>query len=102
MGTKGIIAWAAFILVCAVIYIVSRKMKREIEEDGIETTGVISRIEDGGDTSDIDLTYYALYRTEDGEEVEGVISNPSADLAEGQKVRLKYHPKYKMNARLIR
>ena len=36
------------------------------------------------------------------EEIEGVISNPSSDLVVGQQVRLKYHPKHKMNARIIR
>ena len=41
------------------------------------------------------------YRTEDGEEVEGVLSNPWSNLEVGQKVRLKYYPKHKTSARLI-
>ena len=102
MDTKGILLWAGFIALCAVIWLLSRKTKKQIEETGIETTGVISRIEDAGGTEDIDLQYYARYRTEDGEEVEGILSNPSPDLEEGQQVRLKYHPKYRTNARLIR
>ena len=101
MDAKGIIIWAVFIVICAAIYFISRNMKKQIEENGIETTGVISRIEDEGGTEDITFTYYAKYLTEDGEEVEGIISNPVSDLAEGQQVRLKYHPKHKMNARLI-
>lgn len=101
MGTKGIIMWIVFIAICAAIIIISRKMKNEIEENGIETTGVISRIEDMGDPEDISLIYYAKYRTEDGEEVEGTISNPAAGLEVGQQVRLKYHPEHRMNARLI-
>ena len=101
MGTKGIIMWIVFIVVCGAIYIVSKKMKKETEENGIETTGVISRIEDTGGPEDISLSYYVRYLTEDGEEIEGVLSNPTSDLEVGQQVRLKYHPKYKTNARLI-
>lgn len=50
MDAKGIILWAVFITICAVIYFVSRNMKKQIGENGIETTGVISRIEDEGET----------------------------------------------------
>lgn len=101
MDTKGIILWAGLIIICAIIYLVSRKMKKEIEENGIETTGVISRITDEGGTDSVDLQYYVRYCTSEGEEVEGLLSNPRADLAEGQQVRIKYHPKYRTNARLI-
>ena len=101
MGVKGMIMWAVFIVVCAAIIFISRNMKKQIEENGIETTGVISRIEDEGGTEDITFIYYSKYQTEDGEEIEGIISNPTDDLIVGQSVRLKYHPKYKMNARLI-
>ena len=76
-------------------------MKKQIEENGIETTGVISRIEDAGGSDEIALQYFVRYRTEDGEEVEGLLSNPGSGLAEGQQVRVKYHPKRKTNARLI-
>ena len=102
MDTKGIVLWVIFIIICAVIYFVSRKVKNETEEKGIETTGIISRISDTGEPEDFSVDYYARYRTEDGEEVEGLISNPSSDLAEGQQVRLKYHPKHKMNARIVK
>ncbi len=101
MDTKGMIMWAVFIAVCAAIYVVSHKMKKEIKENGTETTGVISRIEDIGDPDDISLIYYVQYRTSDGEEVEGILLNPTPDLEEGQQVRIKYHPVYKANARLI-
>lgn len=83
------------------IYFVSNRMKKQIEENGIETTGVISRIEDVGAPDEITLHYYARYRTEDGEEVEGILSNPRSDLEVGQQVRIKYHPKHKANARLV-
>ena len=101
MEVKGIIMWIVFIAVCAAIYMVSRKIKREIEEKGIETTGVISRIEDSGGPENITFEYYAKYRILDGTEIEGIISNPTSDLKEGQEVRLKYHPEYKQNARLM-
>ena len=100
--TKGILLWAGLLVICAVIYFISRRMKKQIEENGIETTGVISRIADTGDADEINLNYYVRYRTADGEEVEGVLSNPRSDLEVGQKVRIKYHPKYQTNARLLR
>ncbi|MBE6910652.1 MAG: hypothetical protein E7474_13940 [Ruminococcaceae bacterium] len=102
MDTKGMILWAVLLVICAAVYLASLRMKKQIEEIGIETTGVISRITDVGGPDEIDLRYYARYRTEDGEEVEGILSNSGSDLEEGQQVRLKYHPKYKTNARLVR
>ena len=102
MDTKGILLWAGILVIFAAVFFLSRRMKKQIEENGIETTGVISRITDEGGPDEIDLRYYARYRTEDGEEVEGLLSNPSKDLEEGQQVQLKYHPKYRKNASLIR
>ena len=101
MDTKGIIMWAGFIWVCLIIIFVSRRTKKQIEEDGIVATGVITRITDEGSPEEIDINVYARYTTEDGEEIEGLISNPSPGLTVGQKVQLKYHPKYILNARLI-
>ncbi len=99
--TKGILLWALLLVICAIIFFISRRMKKQIEENGIETSGVISRIEDVGGADDIILHCYARYRTVDGEEVEGLLSNPGSDLEVGQQVRIKYHPKYKTNARLV-
>ncbi len=99
---KGILLWVGLAAVCAVIWLISQRMKKQIEENGIETTGVISRITDAGGSDDVTLHYYARYRTEDGEETEGLLSNPRSGLEVGQQVRLKYHPKHKTNARLIR
>ena len=103
MDTKAIFLWVGFALICAVIYFVSRRIKKQTEENGIETTGVVSCITQTGDidAEDMNFQYYVRYRTEDGEEVEGILSNPRSDLAEGQQVRIKYHPKYKTNARLV-
>ena len=98
---KGILLWVDFLAIVAAIYFFTRRIKKQIEENGIETTGVISAIRDEGGPDEIELRYYARYRTEDGEEIEGIISNPSSSLEVGQRVRLKYHPKLKANARII-
>ena len=98
---KGILLWVGLLAIFAIVFFLSQRMKKQIEENGIETTGVISRIVDFGSTDEINLQYYVRYRTEDGKEIEGVLSNPGKDLQEGQEVRIKYHPKFKNNARLI-
>ena len=100
--TKGILLWAGLLIICGIIFFLSRRMKKQIEETGIETNGVISRITDEGGSDEINLQYYARYRTENGEEVEGLLSNPRSNLEVGQQVRLKYHPKHKTNARLVK
>lgn len=100
--TKGILLWAGLLIICGIIFFLSRRMKKQIEENGIETNGVISRITDEGGLDEINLQYYARYRTEDGEEVEGLLSNPCSNLEVCQQVRLKYHPKHKTNARLVK
>lgn len=99
--SKGIIMWAIFLAVIAVGILISRKIKREIIENGIETEAVVSRIVEDGSLEDIDINVYVTFVTEDGEEIEAVLSNPRADLEEGDNVRIKYHPKYKANARLV-
>lgn len=98
---KGIIMWAVFLIVIAAGMLISRKMKKGINENGIETVAVVSRVSEDMSQDLSDFTVYVKYCTEDGEEVEGVLSNPRADLKEGQQVRIKYHPKYKANARLV-
>ena len=100
--TKGILLWAGLLILCGIIFFLSRRMKKQIEENGIETNGVISRITDEGGSDEINLQYYARYRTENGEEVEGLLSNPRSNLEVDQQVRLKYHPKHKTNARLVK
>ena len=101
MDTKDILLWAGFLAIGVIIVLVSHRMKKQIEANGIETTGVISRIENESGSDDTTLHYYARYRTAEGKEIEGVLSNPRDDLKIGQEVRLKYHPKFKTNARLV-
>ena len=98
---KGILIWVVFLVIIGAIYFFARRIKKQTEESGIETTGVIFRIEDVGGSDEIDLHYYARYHTADGAEVEGLVLNPRSNLEVGQQVRLKYHPKHKTNARLI-
>ena len=98
---NGTILWIAFLAVFAVGVFISKKISRQIDKEGIETVGYISRITDEGDTDEIDVHVYAKYRTEEGEEIEGTVLNPRADLMEGQTVRLLYHPTHKHNAKLI-
>ena len=98
---KGIIMWVVFLAVITAGILVSRRIKSGINENGIETDAVVSCITDDGTPEEIDINVYVRYRTENGEEIEGVLSNPRADLEEGQPVRIKYHPKYKNNARLV-
>ena len=98
---KGIIMWAVLLAVIAAGMLISRRTKNEIKDNGIETDAVVSRIVDDGTQTDIDINVYVSFITEDGSEIEAVISNPRTDLEEGQRVRIKYHPKYKTNARLV-
>lgn len=98
---KGIIMWMVFLAVIAAGMLISHRIKSEINENGIETDAVVSRIIDDGTPEEIDIDVYVRYRTENGEEVEGILSNPRANMEEGQTVRIKYHPKYKQNARLV-
>ncbi len=98
---KGIIMWGLFFAVFAAGMLISRWMKNSIIQNGIETYAVVSRIVDDGTQSDIDMNVYVTFIAEDGKEIEAVLSNPRTDLKEGQLVRIKYHPKYRNNARLI-
>ena len=98
---KGIIIWGVFLTVLIVGMLVTRKMKKDINENGIETDAVVSRIVEDSEPDSLDYMVYVRYCTQDGEETEGVLSNPRRDLEEGQQVRIKYHPKFKGNARLV-
>ena len=98
---KGIIMWIVFAAVFAVGVVVSRMIKNGTEKNGIEADAIVSRIVDDGTPTDIDINVYVCYRTANGEEAEAILANPRSDLEEGQRVRIKYHPKMKGNARLV-
>lgn len=93
--------WIVFAAVFVVGVLVSRMIKNGTEKNGIEADAMISRIVDDGTQTDIDINVYVRYRTANGEEAEAVLSNPQSDLEEGRRVRIKYHPKMKGNARLV-
>ena len=97
----GIFMWVVFLAVIIAGMLISRRMKKTIVENGIETDAVVSRIIDNGTQTEIDIDVYVSYYTGDGKEVEGILSNPRSDLREGQRVHIKYHPKYTANARLM-
>ncbi|MBQ6559419.1 MAG: hypothetical protein IJL85_01170 [Erysipelotrichaceae bacterium] len=101
MDLKFILVWTAFIAVFLFGVFFSKRLNRQIKEEGIETEGVISRVYDAGQPDEIDIHVCARYTTEDGEEVEGILTNAPDNLVPGQHVRIKYHPRYKENARLI-
>ena len=98
---KGLIMWIVFAAVFVVGLLVSRMIKNGTEKNGIEADAIISRIVDDGTPTEIDINVYVRYRTANGEEAEAILSNPRSDLEEGQRVRIKYHPKMKSNARLV-
>ena len=93
---KGLIMWIVFAAVFVAGLLVSRMIKNGTEKNGIEADAIVSRIVDDGTPTDIDINVYVRYRTANGEE-----ANPRSDLEEGQRVRIKYHPKMKGNARLV-
>ena len=93
---KGLIMWIVFAAVFVAGLLVSRMIKNGTEKNGIEADAIVSRIVDDGTPTDIDINVYVRYRTANGEE-----ADPRSDLEEGQRVRIKYHPKMKGNARLV-
>ena len=101
-NAKGIIIWAVFLAICAAIWLFSRRIRKRIDEEGIETVGAVSRVSESfdSDSGAVEISVYARYRTEDGEEIEGLLLNAPSNLQEGQRVRLKYHPKFRMNAKV--
>ena len=99
---KGIIIWGLFLAVLIGGLLYSRKMKKGIEENGVEADAVVSRISEDMTEDQTGFTIiYVRFKTQEGEEVEATISNPRSGLKEGDQVRIKYHPKFKNNARLV-
>ena len=98
---KGMIMWIVFLIVFLGGVLISRKIRKSTEEEGIETEAVVSRIVDDGTQEYTDINVYVKYIVDDGTEIEGILSNPRTDLEEGQQVHIKYNPKYKSNARLL-
>ena len=100
---KGIIIWAVFLSVCAALLIWGRRLRKQIDENGIEADATVSRIDVSFDseTHAREVSFYARYRTQDGKEIEGLLLDPPDNLQEGQRIRVKYHPKLTMNAKVL-
>ncbi len=78
-----------------------------IRKKGIETEGVISRIEeqssvDGDGSLDVTHTYYVVFRTQDGQEMEADLNHASGRTRLGDKVKIKYLPEKPKHAVLIK
>ena len=87
------------VIVIAVIvgFVFNYKRSKAINENGIETDAVVSRIkENEGEDADgnrtVEYVYYVRYTNETGESVEAKLGNPPRFLMEGTKLRIKYLP----------
>ncbi len=102
---KGFIVWAIFLTVCAAMMILSRLIRKKIDQNGVEAIGVVSRVEESFDIDDggSSISVHVRYRTEDGEEIEGLLLDAPSNLQPGQRVRVKYHPHptLRLNAKLL-
>ena len=102
MGIVGIVIIVAIGIACVIaLYYYLR-----VKIGGLETDAVVSRIEesemtDSNDTPSVVRTYYVRYQTQDGRNVESVLSNPTRvsdflknkeALSVGTRIRVKYLP----------
>lgn len=97
MGTMLLVWAAALIFISMFAVSLSKLLKRahRIDGDGIETDGVISRIEEDLTTADggIGSTYtYVSYVDETGTRREGALSIGGGPYEVGQGIRIKYIP----------
>ncbi len=96
---KGIVMWAAFLLICAAIVITSKIIKRRLKDSVYVADGMISRVEEDydHDTHSVSYNRYVVYRDEeDGKEYEALLLDP-CDLGPGSAVRIKYDPSNHLN-----
>ena len=87
------------VIVVAVIagFVFNYKRSKAINENGIETDAVVSRIkeiegEDADGHREVTYEYYVKYQNEDGATVEARLGNPPRFLMEGTQLRVKYLP----------
>ena len=78
-----------------------------IRKKGIETEGVISRITeqssvDGDGSLDVTYTYYVVFKTQDGKEVEADLNHAPGRTRLGDQVRIRYLPEKPKHAVLIK
>ena len=88
----------AVVVIAVIVGIVfNYKRSKAINENGIETDAVVSRIkENEGEDTDgnrtVEYVYYVRYTNEAGESVEAKLGNPPRFLMEGTTLRVKYLP----------
>lgn len=90
---------AIAVVVIAVIagFVYNYRRSKAINENGIETDAVLSRIEekegqDADGNRTVDYVYYVKYKNEAGETVEARLGNPPHFIIEGTPLRVKYLP----------
>ena len=92
------------VVIIAVLIVAARNRKRSkaINENGIEVDAVVSRIKEvetvnaDGDRY-VNYEYFVKFRNEAGETVEARLGNPSPNITEGTRLRVKFlleKPKY--------
>lgn len=104
MNDYLVIGIIAAVVIVAAFYIIK---VLTIRRKGIETEGVISRIEeqstvDGDGSLDVTYTYYVVFRTQDGQEVEADLNHAPGHIRVGDQVRIKYLPEKPKHAVLIK
>ena len=97
----GIIATVVIVVAFNIIKVITIRRK------GIETEGVISRIEeqsavDSNGSLDVTYTYFVVFRTQNGQEVEADLNHAPGCTRVGDRVRIKYLPEKPKHAVLIK
>ena len=104
-----LIIFGAFVLLFAFVILRNKRINGEIEQNGIETNAVVSRVtenvkSDSDGMVSISHTYYVTYRAMNGQTVEAQLGSGKSvdfrigkktwdyDLQEGTQVRIKYLP----------
>ena len=68
----------------------------KVKRDGLEATAVITWIEEKESSDEDGVSYYydyhVAYTTQEGKDVEGVLSHGKSHLKEGDIIRIKYLP----------
>lgn len=100
-----IIAVAAILVIGGFVF--NYKRSKKINENGIETDAVVSRIketegEDAEGHRSVEYTYYVKYQNEAGAVVEAKLGNPPRFLMEGQQLRIKYLPEKPKYALMVK
>lgn len=95
----------AVVLIIGIVYNIQRS--RKINQNGIETDAVISRIKEKEEVdADQNVTtsyeYFVTYKNETGETVEAQLGNPPRLATEGSQLRIKYLPEKPKYVRAVK